>query len=95
MDIGGDTSIVKSDVEPAVGDGRVAMWRVGGDKRMLTEWAAGTCMASASSPSGTWVGETQGFGSTVGPYPGGGVEFEEAQFGPLSKAMRLAMSVAI
>ncbi|PKI46998.1 hypothetical protein CRG98_032623 [Punica granatum] len=62
---------------------------------MLTGWTAGACIAGASSFSGAWVGGTQGFKSTVGPYPRGGVELEEARFGPLSKTMSSAMLAAI
>ncbi|PKI72763.1 hypothetical protein CRG98_006848 [Punica granatum] len=61
----------------------------------LAGWLAGTCIAGASIPSGAWVGGTQGFGSIVGPYPRGGVEFKEARFRPLSKAMSSAMSAAM
>ncbi|PKI70073.1 hypothetical protein CRG98_009536 [Punica granatum] len=62
---------------------------------MLTGWTAGACIAGGSPLSGAWVSGTQGFESTVGLYPGGGVELEEARFGALSKAMSWAMLAAI
>ncbi|OWM90890.1 hypothetical protein CDL15_Pgr027377 [Punica granatum] len=51
--------------------------------------------AGASMFSGAWVGGTPGAGSTVGPCPGGGVELEDARFGPLSRASSSAMLAAI
>ncbi|OWM63997.1 hypothetical protein CDL15_Pgr006367 [Punica granatum] len=81
MDIGSDASIVGSD-----GGGGTAAGSVTGGGGMLTGWTAGTCTAGDGA---------QGFGSTIVPYPGGGVEFEKARFGPLSKAMSSTMSAAI
>ncbi|OWM72874.1 hypothetical protein CDL15_Pgr023279 [Punica granatum] len=51
--------------------------------------------AGASMFSGAWVGGIPGAGSTVGPCSGGGVELEEARFGPLSRASSFAMLAAI
>ncbi|PKI32399.1 hypothetical protein CRG98_047210 [Punica granatum] len=51
--------------------------------------------AGASTFSGAWIGGAHGVRSTVGPGPGGGVELEEAQLGPLSKASSSAILVAI
>ncbi|PKI49623.1 hypothetical protein CRG98_029984, partial [Punica granatum] len=57
----------------------------------------GACVgdAGATTFSGAWVGGAYRVGSTVGPSPGGGVELEEARFGPLSRASSSAMLVAI
>ncbi|OWM77550.1 hypothetical protein CDL15_Pgr016948 [Punica granatum] len=45
--------------------------------------------------SRTWVGGIQEVGSTIGPCPEGGVELEEARFGPLSRANSSAMLVVM
>ncbi|PKI37331.1 hypothetical protein CRG98_042273, partial [Punica granatum] len=58
-----------------------------------TEGAGGG--GGTSTFSGAWFGGAHGVGSIVGPGPGGGVELEEARFGPLSKASSSAMLVAI
>ncbi|PKI61600.1 hypothetical protein CRG98_017975 [Punica granatum] len=65
---------------------------------MVNGWAAAACVvggAGASVFSGTWVGGIQGIGSIVGPCPGGGVELEDARFGPLSRANSSAMLVVM
>ncbi|PKI67281.1 hypothetical protein CRG98_012298 [Punica granatum] len=90
MDIGGSANIAGSD-----GGRGTAVGSVTGGGGILTRWTAGACITSALSLSGAWVGRTQGFRSTVGLYPGGGVELEEARFGPLSKAMSSAMFPAM
>ncbi|OWM84150.1 hypothetical protein CDL15_Pgr026460 [Punica granatum] len=51
--------------------------------------------AGASVASGIWVGGIQEVGSIVGPCPEGGVELEDAQFGPLSRANSSAMLVVM
>ncbi|PKI60295.1 hypothetical protein CRG98_019350 [Punica granatum] len=90
MGTGDGASMAGSD-----GGGGAVAGRVAGGGGILTGWIAGTCIAGTSTPSGVWFGGSQGFGSIVGPYPGGRVEFEEVRFGALSKAMSSAMSVAI
>ncbi|OWM68672.1 hypothetical protein CDL15_Pgr023637 [Punica granatum] len=90
MGTGGGVSMAGFD-----GGGGAVAGRVAGGGGILTGWIAGTCIAGASTPSGVWFGGSQGFESTVGPYPGGRVEFEEVRFGALSKAMSSAMSAAI
>ncbi|PKI39947.1 hypothetical protein CRG98_039610 [Punica granatum] len=72
MDIDGGASIVGSD-----GGGGTAAWSVTSGGGMLTGWTAGACIEGVSPLSGAWVNGTQGFRSTVSPYPGGGLEFEE------------------
>ncbi|PKI65575.1 hypothetical protein CRG98_014075 [Punica granatum] len=65
---------------------------------MIDGWAAVVCVvggAGASVFSGTWVGGIQDVGSAVGPYPEGGVELEDARFGPLSRANSSAMLVVM
>ncbi|OWM73808.1 hypothetical protein CDL15_Pgr012371 [Punica granatum] len=51
--------------------------------------------AGASVLSGPWAGEIQEVGSTVGPCPEGGVELEDARFGPLSRANSSTILVVI
>ncbi|OWM73947.1 hypothetical protein CDL15_Pgr009133 [Punica granatum] len=63
---------------------------------MVNGWATAVCIvggAGASVFSGTWVGGIQDVGSAVGPCPEGGVELEDARFGPLSRANNSAMLV--
>ncbi|OWM73810.1 hypothetical protein CDL15_Pgr012373 [Punica granatum] len=65
---------------------------------MVNGWAAAMFVvggAGASVFSETWVGGIQDVGSTVGPCPEGGVELEDAQFGPLSRANNSAMLVVM
>ncbi|OWM91600.1 hypothetical protein CDL15_Pgr022349 [Punica granatum] len=51
--------------------------------------------ATAKSLCGTWVSGTQGAGSTIDPCARGGVELEDTQFGPPSKAVVLELSVPV
>ncbi|PKI70839.1 hypothetical protein CRG98_008730 [Punica granatum] len=90
MDIGSGANVAGSDGGRGTAAGSVTS---GGG--MLIGWTAGACITGASSLSGAWVGGTQRLKSTVGPYPGGGVELEEARFGPLSKAMSSAILVRV
>ncbi|OWM64213.1 hypothetical protein CDL15_Pgr018784 [Punica granatum] len=69
MDIDGGASIVGSD-----GGGGTAAWSVTSGGGMLTGWTAGACIEGVSPLSGAWVNGTQGFRSTVSPYPGGGLD---------------------
>ncbi|OWM75164.1 hypothetical protein CDL15_Pgr012650 [Punica granatum] len=65
---------------------------------MVNGWAAAVCVvggAGASVLSGTWVGRIQDVGSAVGPCLEGGVELEDARFGPLSRANSSAMLVVM
>ncbi|OWM90860.1 hypothetical protein CDL15_Pgr010671 [Punica granatum] len=65
---------------------------------MVNGWAAAVCVVGGAGASvffGTWVGGIQDVGSTVGPCPEGGVELEDARFGPLSRANNFAMLVVM
>ncbi|PKI39668.1 hypothetical protein CRG98_039938 [Punica granatum] len=81
VEIGGGTSIGGSNI---VAEGtRVTVGRLagcekaGGNGRLLTRWAAGAftiVRADVSPLSGIKVGWAHGLGSTVDPYPGGGLQ---------------------
>ncbi|PKI48925.1 hypothetical protein CRG98_030701 [Punica granatum] len=79
VEIGGGTSIGGSNIVAegtGVTAGRLAgCEKEGGAGRLLTGWTAGafTIVGADVSPlSGIKVGWAHGFGSTAGPYPGGG-----------------------
>ncbi|OWM68020.1 hypothetical protein CDL15_Pgr017588 [Punica granatum] len=75
---------------------------------MSTGWIARTCIGGGMGARMTvgagavamllicaWVGGTQRAGSTIDQCARGGVELENARFGPLSRAKSSAISAAI